>query len=378
MPKLLKAILKATLFWSVVLFIITLLPFWKTDLWWVRIWDFPRLQILIVGVLLIAVNLTFLRPATKASLSALVACLFCVLYQGYKILPYTPLYEVTVQSTERKDSQRNIRVLAANVLMENDRFADLEKLCRLIDPDVILLTEPAAEWMERLKSLRKSYPYEIAHPSDNTYGIALLSRFELIEPEIRFLLEDDIPSVHTKVRLPSSEVIKLYGLHPRPPAPQESDSTAQRDAEILIVAKEIYNLPMPIVVVGDLNDVAWSGTTELFLEMSQLLDPRTGRGMYNTFHADIPFLRFPLDHLFHSSHFRLAQMRVLPSIGSDHFPILVNLSLEESAKQSQPTSTPGPDKVEEVEEEIEDGAVEEREEEKEEETTESEPDSSDR
>ena len=91
-----------------------------------------------------------------------------------------------------------------------------------------------------------------------------------------------------------------------------------------------------------------------------------------------PSVQVPLDHLFHSSHFRLAQMRVLPSIGSDHFPILVNLSLEESAKQSQPTSTPGPDKVEEVEEEIEDGAVEEREEEKEEETTESEPDSSDR
>jgi endonuclease/exonuclease/phosphatase (EEP) superfamily protein YafD len=373
-----KRLTKLILVSSICLLLATLLPLWGTDIWWVRIWDFPRLQLLLLSALLAGVNLLFLRPPTKLTWSVLFACFFCVVYQGYKVFPYTALHSVQVQSTERADSQRNIRILAANVLMKNHESQALLELCRQVNPDIILLTEPDLAWMESVAGLRESYPYEIKHPSDNTYGIALFSRFELIDPKIRFLLEDDVPSVHTKVRLPSQEIVKLYGLHPRPPAPQESDSTAQRDAELLIVAKEINKLQLPVIVVGDLNDVAWSSTTELFQEMSRLLDPRVGRGMYNTFHADIPLLRFPLDHLFHSSHFRLAEMRVLSSIGSDHFPILVNLSLEETAKSSQPTFSPGPEQAEEVEEEIRDGTLEEKEDKREEAATGSGLDSSTR
>jgi endonuclease/exonuclease/phosphatase (EEP) superfamily protein YafD len=83
----------------------------------------------------------------------------------------------------------------------------------------------------------------------------------------------------------------------------------------------------PCIVLGDLNDVAWSRTTELFLKTSKLLDPRRGRGFYNTFHAHYLFLRWPLDHFFVSSQFRLVAMRVEPAVGSDHFPISLSVVL---------------------------------------------------
>ena len=57
--------------------------------------------------------------------------------------------------------------------------------------------------------------------------------------------------------------------------------------------------------------------------------------MFNTFHASYPFLRWPLDHLFHSKHFKLVEMRRLPSIGSDHFPLLTHLAYAPDAKQAQ-------------------------------------------
>ena len=48
--------------------------------------------------------------------------------------------------------------------------------------------------------------------------------------------------------------------------------------------------------------------------------------MFNTFHAEYPLLRWPLDHLFHSDHFTLHDIKRLAFIGSDHFPLLTSLA----------------------------------------------------
>lgn len=112
------------------------------------------------------------------------------------------------------------------------------------------------------------------------------------------------------------------------------------------MAESLRDTQLPVIVTGDLNDVAWSATTRLFRKISGLLDPRIGRGMYNTFHADYWFIRWPLDHIFHSYHFALINLERLPPFGSDHFAIFVELyydqnhgrhqkSLEPSAKDEQ-------------------------------------------
>ena len=57
--------------------------------------------------------------------------------------------------------------------------------------------------------------------------------------------------------------------------------------------------------------------------------------MFNTFHADHWFLRWPLDHLFHSHHFTLGFIKRLPHFGSDHFPVLVELLYDAVRGQEQ-------------------------------------------
>ena len=81
--------------------------------------------------------------------------------------------------------------------------------------------------------------------------------------------------------------------------------------------------------------MAWSRTTRLFQRISGLLDPRVGRRFMNTFHVNYWLLRWSLDHVFHSTDFSLVDMKLLESIGSDHFPVYTVLHHDEKMKVMQ-------------------------------------------
>lgn len=340
--------------------ILTVLPFLRLDHWWIRIGEFPRVQIAVLCLIVFVSLLFYYRSLASYDMVLLFLLLLSAGYQIYCIFPYTPLSPIQVERSRQPDPARTVKILIANVFIEN---RDTEKLLRLvgeIKPDVILLAEPDQYWIENIAPLREKYPFHIEKPLDNAYGMALYSRLRLIEPEIKFIIEDDIPSIHTNIELPSGDIFRLYGLHPRPPVPSESLDSTERDAELVIVGKEAKQLDLPVVIAGDLNDVAWSRTTSLFQKVSSMLDPRIGRGFYNSFHADYWLVRFPLDHVFHSNHFRLVRIRRLDSINSDHFPIYIELSLEPNAEKTQEEPRAEPEEKREADEMIDQALEEEK------------------
>ncbi|MFG0267006.1 MAG: endonuclease/exonuclease/phosphatase family protein [Rhodopirellula sp. JB055] len=219
--------------------------------------------------------------------------------------------------------------------MENDEFDHWSKVVRQTDADVVIAAEIDQRWKASLDGLKSIYPHQIVYPQDNWYGMAMLSRLPFRESEIRFRVQDDVPSIDTMIELPSGEAIRVIGVHPRPPEPIRDNDATARDAELVLWGKELAEDHRPIVIGGDLNDVAWSPSTRLFLRLSQLLDPRRGRGFYNTFHADHLWMRFPLDHVFHSPHFTIRGLKRLEHVGSDHFPILIDLQLQPVLKDEQ-------------------------------------------
>lgn len=335
-----------------VLILFTVLPMFKKDAWWVRIFDFPRLQIMVLLILTFGAYVGLMWEPTVAESIFLAALTLCMFYQGYMMFPYTRLATKQVQQSRRVRQGSTISLLCANVLQDNREAPRLRKIIEEYDPDIILTVETNQWWMEQLKGFEESHPNVVRQPMDNTYGMLLYSRLELIDPEVCFLVEGHVPSIHTRVRLPSGEVVVLRCLHPPPPFPTVEKSAANRDAELLIVGKEVKDLDEPVIVFGDLNDVAWSRTNYLFQDISGLLDPRVGRGFYHTFHAKYPFLRCPLDHCFHSNHFRLIDFARLGYFGSDHFPVYIKLSLEADAENEQDELQADPEQQKEAKEKI--------------------------
>lgn len=317
------------------LVVLTFLPLWKNPVWWVRGLDFPRLQLCVLAFALLLAQGVFLSYSNAVQILISVLSLVCLAYHAWWIIPYTRLWRCEVKSADTRADGPLLRVMAANVLTPNRHADKLIALVREHRPDVLVTLETDQWWEDQLAELADEYPHTIRCPLDNLYGMHVWSRLELENPETCFLVEDDVPSMHANVRLNDQVAIRMHFLHPAPPSPTENDESTERDVELLVVAKSVQDdhKTTPVIVTGDLNDVAWSANTRLFRKISGLLDPRIGRCMVNSFHAQHWFLRWPLDHLFHSHHFQLVSIQRLPKFGSDHFPVLVELQYAPAPEQ---------------------------------------------
>lgn len=344
---------------------ITFVTIWgwmPLDNWWVRVVEFPRIQIMVLGVVAWAAMILFYSEWQIGQWLLFLALSLTSAYQLRMVLPYTQLWKKEVQNAtdDPELAEHQIKIMVSNVLTPNEQKQDLVNLVNDKNPDILIALETDKKWERALEQIEPDYPYTVKVPLDNLYGMHLYSKLELIDPEIKYLIIDDIPSIHSQLRLQSGRVIWLYCLHPMPPSPTEADKSTTRDAELLMVGKHIKEHEQTAILAGDLNDVAWSKTTRRFQRISGLLDPRIGRHFINTFHVKYPFLRWALDHIFHSACFTLVDISRMPSIGSDHFPVMTTLQYEpqKASKQEQNAPTTDAEDIQETNHKIEEGKEE--------------------
>ncbi|WP_201625923.1 endonuclease/exonuclease/phosphatase family protein [Psychrobacter immobilis] len=321
------------------------------DNWWVRGVEFPRIQIMILGIIAWVGMLAFGSEWQLGQWLLFIVLSITLAFQLRMVLPYTKLWKKEVKNAKDKPEVQEcqLKIMVSNVLTPNDETQKLVDLVKDKQPDILITLETDKKWETALNQIEADYPYTVKVPLDNLYGMHLYSKLELINPEVKYLMIDDIPSIHTQMRLQGGQIIWLYCLHPMPPSPTEADKSTTRDAELLMVGKYIKENNQTAILAGDLNDVAWSKTTRRFQRISGLLDPRIGRHFINTFHVKYPFLRWALDHIFHSACFTVVDIKRMPSIGSDHFPVMTTLQYEPEQASKQQSNAPT-EKAEDVKE----------------------------
>ncbi|WBL21193.1 endonuclease/exonuclease/phosphatase family protein [Zunongwangia sp. HRR-M8] len=307
----------------------------RFDQWWIRGFDFPRIQISFCLLVILSLCVYYYDYSKTWHYVGSGLLVLSLVHQFFKIYPYTYLSKRQVVKFKGKEKNDTISILVSNVLTTNKHPEKLISLVKERDPDILLTLESDKRWEKALEEIEDRYKYTVKVPLDNLYGMHLYSKLELVDTDVHYLVQDDIPSIHGFVKLRNGEYVKIHCLHPMPPSPTESYTSTNRDAEILMLGRDITPEDRKVLVFGDLNDVAWSRTTKLFQEMSGLMDPRIGRGFFNTFHTGYPLLRWPLDHVFHSKDFTLIDIAREKNIGSDHFPMYIKLHYEPRAENVQ-------------------------------------------
>jgi len=306
--------------------------------------DFPRLQMFTLGIVVfIPLLINAIKEKRKIYLLLIIAVAAFV-FDIDRIYPYTPISRI--ESQMHKSHPGEFSLLTYNVLQTNTEYGKLQELIKEKNPDFIFLYEVDKKWTDSLATL-PGYPVRKLDPLDNTYGIAFLSKIPIDSIELRHLVTGDIPSYRIKFK-----DVTIFVVHPRPPKPP-TDSD-KRDAELVMIAREAKKLDGPILVVGDMNDVAWSHTTRLFRRISGLLDPRVGRHPFGTFPATNILLRWPLDYVFHSEELKLTGIDVMPDIGSDHLPLLASFYVSDKGNQES-TEEPKPGDAKEAKKIIREG-----------------------
>lgn len=311
---------------AIMLILCTLIPFVPSQHWTVRVFDFTKVQVVIIQA--IVFTAAFFLLTINRDFYILQGLLFvCMVYEASVLYKYTPLYK-TEKVVKGSTSSASMTMISANVYQMNTEFDRFIKLVEREKPDLVLTMESNQAWEDAMTVFEKDYPYQEKVPLENTYGIHLYSKIKFKSCKTHYFVADDIPSIECILKTEDNFEFRLFGVHPPPPTPTEEPNSKERDGELLSVAKEIRKKEMPTVVVGDFNNVAWARSSILFRKTSGLIDPRIGRGIISTFHAKYWILRFPIDQLYHSPDVIVEDIKALENFNSDHLPLFCKFHID--------------------------------------------------
>ena len=300
------------------------------------------MQIAVLGIVFTILMGFLLNPNDIVSVVLFISLVSSTFYLIYTVLPYTPVFRKQIKSTghtsEEYESDHSFGMLLADVKRENRNFTGLVNTIRDSNPDLILLSDTDDWWNEKLRVLDIYYPYNVIHPSGKTGGMALFSKFRLVNSEVKFLTNEYVPSIHATVELETKERLKVYYIHPEPSENGIDESI--REAELLSIGKLAKDSKHPVIVAGNFGEAGWSGTVKLFQRISGLCDAGIGRKYYGSYNTRFPFFRWGPDRFFLSNEFQIGVITLKPAFGSDHFPLFIRLCLKSILNQDRSRTKP--------------------------------------
>jgi endonuclease/exonuclease/phosphatase (EEP) superfamily protein YafD len=212
-------------------------------------------------------------------------------------------------------------------------ISGIVEVIRREKPDILLIQEYSPALVSpSFHGLDNLYPELYADMDSKGFGQAIFSRYPLKQVSVEF---DTGRTQKVLIKTPSGP-IAVWNVHPIPPflVPPE-----QYDAQISALAADISEAKGPLIVAGDFNTTDQSAAYRRINHYLQDAYWEAGWGFGFSYPAppytfmDTKLQTGPLwriDYIFHSQEFIVTSAHTLrTSGGSDHFPVVAELSIVE-------------------------------------------------
>jgi endonuclease/exonuclease/phosphatase (EEP) superfamily protein YafD len=296
----------------------------------------------LVGLLAVATAAGFLdrlswvfEPATVfrlqyAALLAAAGVLALALWQPYLVVAAVALAAVNIAAVApwqhapraaASSTGPTLRVVAFNVESANHRYDQLAPLIARLHPDVLGLVELTPGWARAAKRASSRVRPRRFVVQRGAYGMGLLSATPPTALSARRFPTDGPVVLIARFRIRGLPVTFVL-VHVHTPF---AGSVHERELRALAAARPSFG--PRLIVCGDFNTVSWSAQFRDFSRSAGLTDVFRGAWHGYSWPSWSPLLAVPLDHCLISNGLAVRDRHFGPSMGSDHFPLVVDVAI---------------------------------------------------
>jgi len=252
----------------------------------------------------------------------IVIALVLTLINGMEILPWY-LPQVPKENIA-KQANHSLRLMQSNVFWLNSDYQILIDNVKKEQPDVLVLQEFTPQWSENISELVTLYPYRMHELREGSFGMGLFSKYPLTDSLVFDEKNFGIVSFQTKLEFKKNK-INIFAIHPPPPT--NGLLYSLRDKEFKLLKERLTLAKGSKIVIGDFNSSMWSPSYKKLIASSGMRNVRKGFGLLPSWPTNLPIGRIPIDHCLVSEELLVKNIQLGLDIGSDHYPIIVDLEL---------------------------------------------------
>ncbi len=224
------------------------------------------------------------------------------------------------------DHNGQFRLITLNLHHVNADLLALQKVVENENPSFLVLTEFTFRTQEVLAKIGAHFKYSRVTPEIGSFGIMLFSQQPIRSMEVSTVKNTKSPIMTAQICPIDEGCFRLITLHAPRPGPWRQ-SQKRNDVLKMASLKAAEQIDGAVLMVGDLNLTPWSPIFSDILEIGNLSDSAFSSGLTPTWLSRFPAFGLVIDHILYGSAFTVSAYRIGPDIGSDHYPLIVDVSL---------------------------------------------------
>jgi endonuclease/exonuclease/phosphatase (EEP) superfamily protein YafD len=220
---------------------------------------------------------------------------------------------------------KGLRVLSWNILLMNNRSAEVIELLEEHDADIVILMEVNKPMGTLLEPLRERYACNFWNPAWSSGGAIVLSKVPNVE--FKEIPLTSIGNQAIEVLVPesaNSPSYRLLAVHTF--SPVSINRAIWRDKQLRAIGEWLLRSEKASCAIGDYNTTPWSPGFRDLVAHPEINDTRVHRGLFATWPSLLGPLGVPIDHaLTNAAAVAIDRGVDWRAPGSDHCPITVTL-----------------------------------------------------